>query len=168
MSFPPGKKPVLHTLSMASGVKPSIVSRWSNKTVLNLNASILWKVVVPSPALQRALSPCLTASSSCWIHWRDVVEVLLQGGLWLKKSTQSFGACRLPLRQEVHGATPAQTQPPRRPPEGHVLFAPRLFPSTIHHVFSPLKPETDFDVWFGTASLLFKRQSFLMLMLPGM
>lgn len=110
----------------------------------HLDACILWRSVVTSPVLQGAVSPRLTASSSCWDQQRAAVEALLQGGLGLKQGTQSFGAWRLLLREEVHGATPGQIWASSRSPEGHILTALQPPPSTITTAFWHLKATTDF------------------------
>lgn len=94
------------------------------KTLLNLSA----RAVVTHPVLQGALSRCLP--SSCGVLFRAAVEAWLWVGFGLKQGTQSFGAGRLPLRENIHGATPAQAQ--AASPQGNVLLALPLLRTTIH------------------------------------
>lgn len=66
---------------------------------------------------------------------RAAVEAWLWVGLGLKQGTQRFGAGRLPLREKLHGATPAQTQAPSRSPQGNVLLTLPLLHATVHKAF---------------------------------
>lgn len=56
-------------------------------------------------------------------------------GLGLKQGTQSFGAGRLPLRENVHGAAPGQAGAPPGSPQGNVLLTLPLLHATIHKAF---------------------------------
>lgn len=67
--------------------------------------------------------------------FRAAVEAWLWVGFGLKQGAQSLGAGGLPLRENVHGATPVQARAPSRSPQGNVLLALPLLHATIHKAF---------------------------------